>query len=266
MTGTASAAKTVLLTRPVGQNQSLDRALTELGYRAIEFPALSISAASDPSGIDSALAQLESFALVVFVSPNAIDQALARLPGLWPTTLPIAVMGPGSRERLAGRGIAAPQYRVITPHEDGARFDSESLFAALEVDQLVGRRCLIVRGNGGRNWLFDALKGQGVEVDSVAAYQRSIGRPERAALDQVQRLIELGVKTPVLITSSEAIDSLNELFRVHFGATGSAWLQSQPIVVSHRRIAENATAAGFASVHHSAPGDDALVRALEYLP
>ena len=262
----AQPRKAVLLTRPADQNQSLFDLLAHLDYQPISFPALSISAAADPTGLDQALAELERFALVVFVSPNAIELALQRLRRSWPEVVPIAVMGPGSRARLAERGIAAPQYQVILPAEADGRFDSEALFKALDIDRLVGQRCLIVRGNGGRNWLFDALKSKQIDVVSVAAYQRSVGQPEAPALQQVELLVEADARVPVLITSSEAIGYLIELFGRHFGEAGSDWLRRQPIIVSHRRIAENATAAGFASVHHADPGDDALARAIECLP
>ncbi len=255
------------MTRPARQNEALADAAVKLGRHVIEFPALSIGAPADASGLDRALAKLEHYALVIFVSPNAIDLALDRLDRRWPESVPIAVMGPGSRARLAARGIAAPPYRITTPLDGPERrLDSEALYKALDLESLAGRPVLIVRGNGGRDWLLEALKARDIEVAAVAAYQRSIGVPMPDALKEVRALIDTDAKASVMITSSEAISTLLELFLKHFGQPGVSWFKRQQIVVSHRRIAENATAAGFASVHQADAGDEALVRALEYLP
>ncbi len=86
---------------------------------------------------------------------------------------PVAVVGPASVAALAERGIAAPDHRVIAPagadgngtdggaNGEDARFDSEALWAQLEPAALNGRAVLIVRGNGGRDWLGDRLREAG---------------------------------------------------------------------------------------------------------
>ncbi len=257
----------VLLTRPLGQQQPLAGTLEAAGRKVIAFPALSIAAAADPVELDQALADLSQYALVVFVSPNAIDQALERLRTPWPSILPVAVMGPGSRERLARHGISEETHSVITPRLGALqRFDSESLFAALDIERYRGKRCLVVRGNGGRNWLIEALEQHQVSVQCVMAYQRSLGQPDTSALSAVETLIRANAPATIIVTSSQSLDSLKQLFITNYARAGETWLKAQQLLVSHARIAENATAEGFAAVHCSEPGDDALVRALEYLP
>ena len=103
---------------------------------------------------------------MVFVSPNAVDHAFARSNAIWPHALPIGVVGPGSVQALVRHGVTAPAYNVISPpsvpDDDTGRFDSEGLFAALDTtlgaSTLEGKRVLIVRGDGGREWLADRLR------------------------------------------------------------------------------------------------------------
>ncbi|MGR5519022.1 uroporphyrinogen-III synthase, partial [Vibrio harveyi] len=80
-------------------------------------------------------------------------------------------------------GVAPPAHRVIRPdtHADDARQDSEALYARLDVPSLSGREVLIVRGNGGREWLADQLREVGVSVRTVEAYRRSVPVPDAAA-------------------------------------------------------------------------------------
>jgi uroporphyrinogen III methyltransferase/synthase len=264
---TSSRRNPVLLTRPLGQQQPLFEILQSVGRRVIAFPALSIAAAADPVALDQALSHLLDYGLAVFVSPNAIDQALERLRAPWPAALPVAVMGPGSRERLVRYGISDATHTVISPRLGAdQRFDSESLFAALDIERYRGKRCLVVRGNGGRNWLIEALEQHQVSVECVVAYQRSQGLPSSQALESVKALVDADLPATVIVTSSQALASLKQLFLSNYKNAGESWLKRQQLLVSHARIAENATAEGFAAVHCSDAGDDALVRALEYLP
>jgi uroporphyrinogen III methyltransferase/synthase len=113
-----SAGMTVVLTRPAGQSAGLEVPLRAAGFDVIDFPLIGIAPAADPAPLDAALARLDDYALVVFVSPNAINQTFARFKGVWPVGVPVAVVGPGSALALARHGIAAPRYRVIGP--DGA--------------------------------------------------------------------------------------------------------------------------------------------------
>lgn len=255
----------VLVTRPLGQAVGLVATLLESGFSAIEFPALSIGKVEDEAPLLEALATLERYALVVFVSPNAIDSVLAHLKVDWPEKVAIGVMGPGSAAKLAERGIAAPRYRVFSPaHGHEARFDSESLYEALDIGSLRGRRCVVFRGNGGRGWLIDTLVQNGVKVDVVQSYRRGLGQPSTGALEKVRALVAKKDPATLIVTSSEALNALKDQFRNMASEEGVSWLMRQKIVASHARVAENATAAGFARVVLAEPGDDALVRALEW--
>ncbi|WP_240154911.1 uroporphyrinogen-III synthase, partial [Burkholderia sp. Cy-647] len=136
---TRTRAFTAVLTKPEGQSAALAAQLAAAGIEAFDFPLIDIAPVADPAPLDAAFARLDAYALVVFVSPNAIDRALARFNAIWPHSLPVGVVGPGSVAALARHGIAAPAHRVIAPGTqpedkggDEPRYDSESLYAQIE--------------------------------------------------------------------------------------------------------------------------------------
>lgn len=261
---------TAVITRPAGQSASLLVRLAEEGIDALEFPLIAIGPAEDEAPLREAFASLDRYALVVFVSPNAVDHAFARYGAIWPHALPIGVVGPGSVAALARHGVAAPAYRVISPaqassDDDAARFDSEALFAAIETTlgerALEGKRVLIVRGDGGREWLAERLREAGAEVQPIAAYRRIVPEPSIAAWDRVHALLA-GKPHAWLVTSSEGVRNLDELAREHLTAGELAALRRAPLVTPHPRIAETARGLGFDSITVSGAGDERIVRAL----
>jgi uroporphyrinogen III methyltransferase/synthase len=260
---------TAVVTRPAGQSAALLERLAAEGIDALEFPLIDIAPVADDAPLLAALASLDTFALVVFVSPNAIDHAFARYGAIWPHALPVGVVGPGSVAALARHGVAAPAHRVVSPSsavgEEGARFDSEALFAALEAElgenAFEGRRVLIVRGDGGREWLAERLREAGALVEIVAAYRRVVPEPSIGAWQRVHGLLA-GAPHVWLVTSSEGVRNLNDLAHDHLTAAEIAALKRAPLVAPHPRIAETARGLGFDSITTSGAGDDRIVRAL----
>jgi uroporphyrinogen III methyltransferase/synthase len=173
---------TIVVTRPIGQSAGLLALLDAAGFDTLEFPLIDIAPVDDAAPLRAALDELygpNKYALVVFVSPNAVDYAFGKLGAAWPADVPVGVVGPGSVAALARQGVAAPPHRVVSPAADHAepRFDSEALYAAIEaqfgVNGLEGKRVLIVRGDGGREWLAERLTEAGAIVEKVAAYRRN---------------------------------------------------------------------------------------------
>ncbi|WGS50783.1 fused uroporphyrinogen-III synthase HemD/membrane protein HemX [Paraburkholderia sp. D15] len=263
------AAFTVVVTRPAGQSAELFARLAEAGIATLEFPLIDIAPVLDAEPLRAALASLERYALVVFVSPNAIDQAFAQSGAIWPHALPIGVVGPGSVKALARHGVAAPAYTVISPpsgsDEDTARFDSEGLFAALEgalgETSFEGKRVLIVRGDGGREWLAERLREAGAEVETVAAYRRLVPEPSIGGWARVHELLA-GQPHAWLLTSSEGVRNLHELAQEHLTAGEIAALKRATLVTPHPRIAQTARALAFDSITVSGAGDERIARAL----
>ncbi|MFM0355409.1 fused uroporphyrinogen-III synthase HemD/membrane protein HemX [Paraburkholderia nemoris] len=263
------AAFTVVITRPAGQSNELIAQLAAAGIDVLDFPLIDIAPVTDEAPLRAALASLERYALVVFVSPNAVDHAFARSDAIWPHALPIGVVGPGSVQALVRHGVAAPAYTIISPpsapEEDTARFDSEGLFAAIDTalgaTSLEGKRVLIVRGDGGREWLADRLREAGAEVETVAAYRRLVPEPTIGGWARVHALLA-GAPHAWLLTSSEGVRNLHELAQEHLTADEITQLKHADLVTPHPRIAQTARALGFDSITVSGAGDERIARAL----
>lgn len=296
-------SRCVILTRPDGQSGALAAALQAEGIDSFAFPLLHIAAQADAAALaalDTALHDLSSYALAVFVSPNAVVHALSRLVFLtsgasaaslgavtsgaagavasatayWPVSLPVAVVGPGSAQALAEAGIAPPQHRVIVPPGGpDARFDSEALLAELDVAALAGRRVLIVRGDGGRELLADTLRAAGAQVDIVSAYTRRAPAPDSAVWAALEARLASSVPCAWVLTSSEAVRHLATMLAARYGTQEGvhtpgtphvlAQILAAPCFTSHARIADAARAAGFDRITQCAAGDENLLAALK---
>jgi uroporphyrinogen-III synthase len=252
----------VVITRPAPQAASLAERLAALGREAVVFPLLDIQPLPDQSALRAALADVSGYALVAFVSPNAIAAACA-LRTDWPRSVTLAVMGEGSRIALARHGIDDSNATIVSPANTG-RTDSQTLLEALDLDSLRGKRALIVRGETGRELLGDALRAAAMEVIQIAAYRRKIPPFDHARRQELGRL--LGCDSCWLITSSEALRGLLDMAKAHGGDSSVANLQQKRLVVPHVRIEETARELGFRSVTLTGSGDEALIAALQSCP
>jgi uroporphyrinogen-III synthase len=251
----------VVITRPLAQAAELQRRVVALGREAIVFPLLDIQPLPDPTLLQQTLRELERYALVAFVSPNAIDAAFAARPD-WPHQLPLAVVGEGSRQALQRHGVPN-STRIFCP-VDPDRSDSEGLLQALDLAALRGKPVLIVRGESGRELLGDALRAAGAEVQTVAAYRRAMPAFDAARRCELERLV--CSQNDWLITSSEALRILLEMATRLQLADGVANMQQQRLIVPHVRIADTARALGFSRIVQSRSGDDGLIAALQSCP
>jgi uroporphyrinogen-III synthase len=255
-------ASQVVITRPLAQADALMRRVLALGRDAVIFPLLEIQALPDPTPLQAALRDLGKYALIAFVSPNAIDAAFAVRPD-WPHDIPLAVVGEGSRLRLAMHGVTAGNATIFSP-PDNARTDSQTLLAELDLAALQGRQVLIIRGETGREFLRDALCAANVQVATVAAYRRMAPALNEERRGELKRLLHC--QNDWLVTSSEALRILMNMVAQLDEAGSVAKMQQQRIVVPHVRIAETARLLGFDNIMLTRSGDDGLIAALQSCP
>ncbi len=251
--------ETVVITRPRAQAEALAGAVAGLGYAPVVLPLLEIAPLPDPSALRATLAGLSGYALVAFVSPNAVDAAFAHIDR-WPDGLPVAVVGEGSRAALARHGLTGENATILSPR-DPAHSDSEHLLESLDLAALAGRRVLIVRGENGRELLADALRAAGVEVETVAAYRRSVPALTGNLAATLSGL--LVQPNHWIITSSEALRGLHGLLERIDPVTAVAKLQQQHLIVPHARIAQTANDLGLTRVTLTGSGDARLLAALQ---
>jgi len=242
----------VLVTRPARQAADWVARLQAEGIDAVALPLIAIDAAPDPAAVRSAWDALHAMRLVVFVSPNAAECFFAARPPLaaWPEGARAAAVGPGTASVLRGKGLGAQQ--IVEPAPGAPQFDSEALWEQLRGVDWRGARVLIVRGDGGREWLAQTLRANGADVSTVCAYRRSFPR-----LDAAQReLLDAALAAPRshlwFFSSSEAIDNLHAL-----APPGADWAHSRALA-THPRIADRARAVGFGRVELARPSFDAV--------
>ncbi len=252
----------VVITRPRAQADGLAQAVAALGRTPVLLPLLEIAPLADSSALRAALDELDSFALVAFVSPNAIDAAFAHLPhrlDAWPRQVALAVLGEGSRAALARHGLSEANATILGP-QDPTRSDSENLLESLDLAALQGKRVLIVRGESGRELMADGFRDAGAEVSVVPAYRRSVPvlTPELAA--SLRAL--LAEPNDWILTSSEALRGLFGLLAMADPSL-VAKMQQQHAIVPHARIAQTAAALGMAHVTLTGSGDERLLAALQ---
>lgn len=252
----------VVITRPEAQAAPLAERLAALGVPAVVFPLLDIRPRPDPAPLKAALARLADHALVAFVSPNAIDAAFAHIDA-WPREVIAAVVGEGSRQALARHGLTEQNARIAFPR-DPQRTDSETLLDVLDLAALRGRKALIVRAETGRELLADRLRAAGVEVEQVAAYSRGAPPLDAARRATLQRL--LAEANDWIITSSEALRILQDCVLQVAGPAGWRAMIAKRLIVPHERIADTASALGFAHVTRTASGDEAVLAAIQSRP
>jgi uroporphyrinogen-III synthase len=246
----ALAGRHIVVTRPAGQAIHLAEALVDLGAQPVLFPVLAIEDVADVTPVLDAAIRLDQYDWAMFVSPNAVDKALAIILAQrpWPACVRVATVGHSSEAALAQHGIRD----VVAPQE---RFDSEALLALSEFADVTGKRVVIFRGDSGRDLFGDTLKERGATVDYVTCYRRT-----RPALDPAPllKLWSEGRLDAMTVTSSEGLRNLYEMV----GKLGQGWLKRTPTFVPHARIAAQAKALGLHNVVHTGPADAGLLAGL----
>ncbi len=224
------------------------------GGTPILFPLLEITALQDTSAFDAKVADLACYDWAFFISSNAVQFGMKRLEALgqtFPATLKCAAIGPATAQELRSLGVA----QVLTPQD---RYDSEHLLACPQLQDMQGQRCLIFRGEGGRELLAEKLRERGATVDFAECYRRI--NPS-ADLSEPTRLWQNGQIHAIVVTSSEALRNLLDMAQqVRDGSAD--WLKQTPLFVNHVRIAEYAAAQGWRAITTDQPGDAGMLAAL----
>jgi uroporphyrinogen-III synthase len=251
----------VIVTRPAAQAAEWVLRLQAEQIDAVALPLIGVAPAADAAAVESAWAKLGTQRLVVFVSPNAVEHFFALRPGgvRWPAGVLAGSPGPGTTRCLLDLGVPAAQ--TVAPAADAAQFDSEALWLQLAAQDWNGAQVLIVRGDGGRDWLADTLRGRGATVSHVAAYRR-----EAPVFDAAQRsLLADALRAPAsnlwYFSSSEAIDHLE---RLSADFAPLRWAEARALA-THPRIAERARQLGIAGVTECRPPLEAVVACIQSL-
>lgn len=252
----------VVITRPLAQAEALATRVAATGRETVIFPLLDISPLPDDSALRAVLANLPRYAMVAFVSPNAID-AVFRILDRWPPGVSLAVVGEGSRQALVRHGLTDANARIFRP-SNPLRTDSQTLLEVLDLPSLRDKQVLVVRGETGREFLADALRAAGAQVTQIAAYRRSAPLLDEPRRDQLRKL--LYANTTWIVTSSEALRNLVDMAEAVDAQQGRARLRDHRLIVPHVRIEETARLLDFRHVILTGAGDESIQAALQCSP
>lgn len=229
--------------------------MAALGVTTRSLPLIEI-VTTDGQAARAAWSQLAEAALALFVSPNAVAGFFAeRPPNLaWPAQTLAACVGPGSARALAAAGV--PAALIVQPPADSPSLDSEHLWPLLSGRAWAGRRVLMLRGDGGREWLADRLREQGATPEFFSVYRRRC--PQLTAAEQA--LLAQALAAPTrhvwLFSSAEAIGYLQALAPDYH-----AWRGAQ-CIATHARIAARARELGVGHVVLTRPDARAVAEAV----
>ena len=240
----ALAGRRILVTRPRELAQELATLIRAAGGEPLLYPALEIRDVADPAPARALLARLREFDLAVFVSPSAVRKAMELAAGLarraeqiWPAGLRVAAIGGGTRRELEQHGFR----NVIAP---AGQEDSEAL---LSLPELAGvRQVAIFRGEGGREFLGEALAARGARVEYAECYRRA--RPAAAAAPE-------GTIDAICVSSGEALRNLVALL-------GRERVAQAILFVPHARVAGIARELGLREPVLAGPRDAQMLAAL----
>ena len=239
---------TILVTRPAGQTESLCARIDQSGGHPIAFPTIAI----EPVSIAPELgAQTPEYDWLIFVSVNAVEHGRRRV-----------TVGERTRTAAIGKATAAAleskKIRVDVCPKNGAT--SEALLDHPDLKQIANQSVLIVKGEGGRELLHDALLQRGARVTTLDVYRRILPVIEAVAVQQLEHRWREDPVDIVTLTSVQTLDNLLALLT----SDGRALLGSTAFVTVSERIAAAARAhglQGFAVLSRGAD-DESIIGAI----
>jgi uroporphyrinogen-III synthase len=244
----------VVLTQPHPRIEGIGLALGARGHDVLRLALSRL----EPRTPDDLADRIRASHWVIAVSPAAVGFLFDALHDRWPGEAGLAMVGPGSKAALDTRHLIHAPSRVVTPAEPP--WDAAALIAGEPFASPAGLRCLVIRGDSGREDWIDRLREQGAGVAVISAYHRLLLDPSP---DLIERLhVWTSEPEPVawVFTQASTITRCRELLGARFA--GKVAGRHRALVV-HPRIAAAAREAGFESVAIVQPGIESLAAALE---
>ncbi|MGA6101311.1 uroporphyrinogen-III synthase [Psychrobacter pocilloporae] len=205
-----SVPKIVINTRPITRAAPLTNHLRAAGFTVVEIPMLTLRP-RPTTGDDLALMRAwlaGEYKALVIISPTAATSGL----NVWQslvhnehddsgdtktenkaadrghkalvTPSPLIAVGQATAAALNQAKIDATNYQVRQPKVA----NNEGMLAMPEIERLqAGDKLLIWRGLGGRRLLVDTLQARGVQIDSIAWYERTMPTEAMTQYQQWQK-------------------------------------------------------------------------------
>lgn len=240
----------VLVTRPEHQAQGLCQALEKTGATPLPFPVLEIANPQESVKIQATLQHIDTFDWLIFISANAVDRAFSIMQEAdvkLPDSCKLAAVGRSTANKLKALNF---ENKIVMPAE---RFDSEGLLALDELNDVADGKILIIRGEGGRETLGEALKQRGAVVEYMEVYRRVKPDVKLDSLDKDRPDI-------AIVTSNQGLQNFWQMAN----KKQQQWLKKLPLVVMSERNRGYAKKIGYQGAIMVAPqqSDEGLLAAL----
>lgn len=226
----------IVITRPAQQASALAEGIKAAGGDVLLFPTIELQPLELNQENKAKIDHLNQYDVIIFISANAVNFGLAHI--LPDTNVPkdilLATIGQGTAKclnRLLGR------QPDIVPAEN---FNSEGLLATAALQNVVNKRILIFRGEGGREHLKETLQSRGAQVEYLNVYQRVTPTISTSDLEQNLQKNQIAA---IVITSATSLHNLLSLTP----EAVMAQLCQTPLVLLNKRLVGVAREAGFTS-------------------
>lgn len=225
----------VLIVRPQPSARELCDALCNIGVVANYCPVVSFQQSLPPLHTLDHLSRSE---VIIAVSQPAVhytDQILAKQNQSWPISAQYLAVG----RKTATFLHSCTDLTVRSPKSE----DTEGLLALLATYDLKGKKISILRGESGREMLYESLQQTGADVVYVESYQR-----QWLSFDGASQVIQWqldGLDT-LIVTSFEQL----KFFAQQIPTQSKNWLHSLQLMVPSERVAKLASQLGFTQVHN----------------
>ena len=244
----------ILVPRPSPAGEMLVSRLRALGQVAWSFPLIEFTPGRELNTLPERLSALGEDDMVFALSQHAVTFAHAHLQqthAYWP--LQPRYFAIGRTTALALHTASGIEVRYPLDQEI-----SEVLLQLPELQNIQGKRALILRGNGGRELLGETLVARGAQVEFCECYQRC-GKLYDGA-QEAMRWHTRGVDT-IVVTSGEMLQQLFTLIPLWYREN---WLLRCRLLVVSERLANLARELGWQDIQVAENADnDALLRALQ---
>lgn len=227
----------ILVTRPEPQGQELCRQIIARGGQAINFPVIAFSPPPDLCAFTSGIAALGDQDWLIFISPQSVHASAAEITRVWPRLpdrVKIVATGAGTAKALRDAGLKV----TACPHAD---WSSEGILAMPEFQSVGGQKIAVLRGQGGRELIDQALAARGARIMTIIAYERVLPRTDVSPVLALLRENRIDV---TVCTSFEGARNLKTLL----GEAGWPFIRKIPLIVMSERIKSLAQDLGFQTI------------------
>ena len=246
----------ILVTRPEPAASTWAAALSACSYRvsiASVMKLVPVTELGAQQAIKNVVLDFDHFQKAMFVSANAVSEAMRWLEDYWPQ-LPLGVdyfaVGLKTAQALEACGLT-----VTALGDEQGSMNSEALLEAPALQSVADEKIVIFRGVGGRDLLRDRLSERGAGVTYCELYRREL---PAAAAEYVQQVLTdaqtAGRKLLLTVHSGESLDNL-----VTCAGLQGVSLTEYPLLVPGERVAAMAQRLGFGRVITAKNASDAAM-------